>query len=547
VRAIQPPLPLGEGWGEGQPPHGDTKTAPSPPTLLRDLQSRRPEEHQVKVKPIEHVVRRLLSDISWFSRLVVEKPLRQYQLAPAYAILDSILNRKGLSFAIVFSRQAGKNELSAQLEGYLLNLFQRRGGFLVKAAPTYRPQLVNSKLRLEEILGNDWNRGKVRTREGYMTFLGRAAVVFLSADPEASVVGATASILLECDEAQDVLEEKWEIDFTPMGASTNVTRVFYGTVWTSRTMLAKVVRQLRREEEQDGQKRVFFVAWEEVTKEVEAYGEHVRKEIARKGRHHPMIKTQYYLEEIDAEGRMFDDRRQALMLGDHTRLRVPQRDRVYAATLDVAGEDEEKTGDELRVARPGKDSTVATIFEVDLTTLKDPLLAAPSYRAVDVLSDVGTKHTLLYGKLRGYFEQWRARWIVADASGVGAGLVSFLSSKGAFGAKVVPFQFSPPKRKSDLGWDFLTVVETGRFKMFRDDGSADWCEFWRQVDECRYEVAEGEEKRMKWGVVDPTIHDDRVISAALVAELDKAKWAVPGKSAVIEARDALEEIDDGGF
>ena len=122
-------------------------------------------------------------------------------------------------------------------------------------------------------------------------------------------------------------------------------------------------------------------------------------------------------------------------------------------------------------------------------------------------------------------------------------MVSFLSSKQACGSRVIPFQFSPPKRKSDLGWDFLTVVETGRFKMFRDDGSEDWSEFWRQVDECRYEVSEGEEKRMKWGVDDAALHDDRVISAALVAELDKVKWVVPGKSAVIEARDALEEID----
>ena len=501
----------------------------------------------MKVKPIDHVIRRFLSDISWFSRLVVERPLRQYQLTPAYAILDSILNGKGLSFAIMFSRQAGKNELSAQLEAYLMNLYQRKGGHIVKAAPTYKPQLINSKVRLEEVLDNPWNRPHVRTREGYMVFLGKAGVTFLSADPSSQVVGATASLLLECDEAQDVLEEKWEIDFAPMGASTNVTRVFYGTVWTSRTMLAKVVRQLHREEEQDGQKRVFFVAWEEVTKEVEAYGEHVRKEIARKGRHHPMIKTQYYLEEIDAEGRMFDDRRQALMSGGHQRARRPESNKVYAATLDVAGEDEEKTGDELRTAKPRKDLTVATVFEVDLSTVRDPLLAAPSYRVVDVLSDVGTKHTLLYGKLRGFFELWQVRWIVADASGVGAGLVSFLSSKGAFGAKVIPFQFSPPKRKSDLGWDFLTVVETGRFKMFRDDGSEDWSEFWRQVDECRYEVAEGEEKRMKWGVVDPNIHDDRVISAALVAELDRVKWVVPGKSAVIQARDALEEIDEGRF
>ncbi len=501
------------------------------------------------VKPIAYVVKKFLSDIRWFSKLVVGRPLREYQLAPAYAILDSVLNQRGMSFAVVFSRQAGKNELSAQLEGYLLNLYQRKGGFIVKAAPTYKPQLINSKMRLEEVLDNDWNRGQVRGREGYMIFLGRAGCVFLSADPSSSVVGATANIMLECDEAQDVDEDKWEIDFTPMAASTNATRVFYGTVWTSKTMLAKLSRQLLKEEEADGRQRVFYVTWEDVAREVPQYGDYVRQEIARKGRHHPLIKTQYYLEEIDAEGRMFDDRRQALMQGDHLRLGRPEGRRpVYAATLDVAGEDEEMTGDELRSAKPRKDSTVATIFEVDLSTLKDPLLAAPSYRVVDVFADTGTKHTLLYAKLRAYFEHWQTRYIVADASGVGAGLVSFLSSRQAFGGRVVPFQFSPPKRKSDLGWDFLTVVETGRFKMFRDDGSEDWRQFWTQVDECRYEVSEGEEKRMKWGVVDATVHDDRIISAALVAELDKVKWAIPQKSAVIEARDVLDEIDsEGGF
>lgn len=501
----------------------------------------------MKARPLEYVAKKILADIRWFSKIVVGRELRKYQLAPAYAILDSVLYGRGLSFAVVFCRQAGKNEVSAQLEAYLLNLYQRKGGFIVKAAPTYKPQLVNSKLRLEDVLDNDWNRGKVRTREGYMTFLGKAAVVFLSADPASSVVGATANIMLECDEAQDVREDKWDVDFTPMAASTNATRVYYGTVWTSRTMLAKIARQLRKEQEADGRQRVFYVDWEQVAAEVPAYGDHVRKEIARKGRHHPLIKTQYYLEEIDSEGRMFDDRRQALMLGDHPRLSSPAAEGVYVATLDVAGQDEEKSGDELRAARPTKDLTVATIFEVDLRTLRDPLLAAPSYNVVDVYADVGTRHTLLYGKLRGFFEHWGVRWIVADASGVGAGLVAFLSARQAFGSKVVPFQFSPPKRKSDLGWDFLTVVETGRFKMFRDDASADWREFWQQVDECRYEVSEGEERRMQWGVVDARVHDDRVISAALVAELDKTKWTVPGRSVVIVARDVLEDIDGSRF
>jgi hypothetical protein len=499
------------------------------------------------IKPIQYAVRRFLSDIRLFSKLVIGRPLRDYQLRPAYAILDSVLCQRGMTFAVVFSRQAGKNELSAQLEAYLLNLFQRKGGFIVKAAPTYKPQLINSKMRLEDCLDNPWNNGKVRKREGYMVFLDKAGCVFLSADPSANVVGATASILLECDEAQDVKEEKWDVDFTPMAASTNATRVFYGTVWTSKTMLARIIRELRRQEQADGIDRVFMADWMVVAEEVGEYGDYVRAEIERKGRHHPLIKTQYFLEEIDASGRMFDDRRQAWMQGQHSRYREPLPDKVYAATLDVAGEDEEMTGEQLRLKKPRKDSTVAFIFEIDLSTVKDPLLGVPTYRVVDILEDVGTKHTRLYGQLRGFFERWGVRWIVADASGVGAGLVSFLSGRQAFGEKVIPFQFSPPKRKSDLGWDFLTVVETCRFLMFKDDGSKEWRTFWRQVDACDYEVSEGEEKRMKWGVDSPTLHDDYVVAAALVAELDGVTWAIPGKSAVIEAVDPLVEIDRSGF
>ncbi|MHB0869810.1 MAG: hypothetical protein ACYC5J_10195 [Chloroflexota bacterium] len=62
-----------------------------------------------------------------FSRHVAGRPLRPYQLEPAPAILDSALHRKGLIFTVMMARQAGKNELSAQLELYLLNLFQIDG------------------------------------------------------------------------------------------------------------------------------------------------------------------------------------------------------------------------------------------------------------------------------------------------------------------------------------------------------------------------------------------------------------------------------------
>ena len=250
-----------------------------------------------------------LSDIRCFSRLILERPLRQYQLEPADAILASALHAQGETFAVMMSRQAGKNELSAQLEAYLLNLYRRSGGSLVKGSPTFKPQTLNSILRLTDRLNNVWNRNQYRKREGYIVQLDNARAFFFSAEPTASVVGATASILLEADEAQDISPEKWDKDFTPMGASTNVTTVFYGTAWTSQTSLAHTIAYLDERQRRDGTQRVFKFDAEIVGHEVPAYGDFVKSQVERLGRNHPLIKTQFFLEEIDGSGGLFPPNR----------------------------------------------------------------------------------------------------------------------------------------------------------------------------------------------------------------------------------------------
>jgi hypothetical protein len=63
--------------------------------------------------------------------------------------------------------------------------------------------------------------------------------MFFSADPESNVVGATASLLLEIDEAQDVSPDTFDKDFRPMAATTNATTVMYGTAWSDDTLLAR--------------------------------------------------------------------------------------------------------------------------------------------------------------------------------------------------------------------------------------------------------------------------------------------------------------------
>jgi hypothetical protein len=50
---------------------------------------------------------------------------------------------------------------------------------------------------------------------------------------------------------------------------------------------------------------------------------------------------------------------------------------------------------------------------------------------------------------------------------------------------------------------------------------------------------------MKWGVADPAVHDDMLVSAALVAALDKVPWALEVESEVIEAPHDWPWSDEG--
>jgi hypothetical protein len=86
--------------------------------------------------------------IGWFATTVLGRQLYPYQEQVGEAIIDSVLRGLGHTFTVMFARQMGKNETSAIIESYLL--FCMDQGTLVKAAPTFKPQIINSRLRLLE-------------------------------------------------------------------------------------------------------------------------------------------------------------------------------------------------------------------------------------------------------------------------------------------------------------------------------------------------------------------------------------------------------------
>ncbi|MFN8476032.1 MAG: hypothetical protein U0822_27910 [Anaerolineae bacterium] len=476
---------------------------------------------------------------------VTGAPLRPYQLEIACAITDSVLAARGLTFCVLMARQAGKNEISAVVEAFLLDRYAAAGGQIVKASPTYVPQSVTSRLRLK---GRLQGRTDVKSRAGYIVEVGAARCLFLSAARSASVVGATASLLLECDEAQSVDADKWLRDFAPMAASTGATTVFWGTAWTSQTLLARMRRELEAEEARDGVRRVFVVDADRVAEVVPAYGRYVAEQTGRLGREHPLIRTQYYLEEVDGEGGLFPAARQARMRGTHPRQHAPTPGAVYALLLDVAGAEESRAGGDAveRAANVRRDATACTVVEV----CPDPV-AGPTYRVVDRRLWLGVGHADLYSSLLDMMAAWDGRAIVVDATGIGAGLAQFLARR--LGSRVIPVVFTA-QTKAAIGWRFVSLVDAGRFKDYAEDGAADTRQFWYEVAACDYRV--GLSGRLQWGVweaprYDGLVargHDDLLLSAALCVELDERPIA-GGRDVgdVVGARDPMLALDGGDW
>lgn len=498
----------------------------------------------------------LLADPLRFAETASGVVLRSYQAEVALAILDSVRQRRGLSFVVMFPRQSGKNELQAQLEAYLLLLLSQTDAELVKVSPTWKPQTLNAMRRLERVLSaNLLTRNLWKKESGYIYRIGRARMLFFSGNPEANIVGATASTLLEVDEAQDVLPDKFDKDIAPMAASTNATRVFFGTAWTSDTLLGRELRNARQAEAGDGVRRTFVLTAKDVGAVLPAYGDFVAGQVARFGRSHPMVRTQYFSEEIESGGGLFPPERCALMRGSHPALTAPQPGEAYAFLIDVGGEDaaNQLAGEGLE--NPARDLTALTIVAAGLTGLENPLLRKPAYRVVRRVQWQGTPHSQLYALLTGLAETWQPQQVVVDATGVGAGLASFLGA--ALLGRVTPFVFTPAS-KSKLGWDFLTVIETGRFQDHSaQDADAEAARlqalFQAQAAACEMQVRRGPEHQLAWGVPDGRrapadgewLHDDLLISAALCAVLDGLPWSTPLPGTILQAADPLQELDWG--
>ena len=504
--------------------------------------------------PERDALRTALADAAIFSALGGIR-LRRYQLAPARAILSAVLSDQGGRFAVLFPRQSGKNELQAQIEAYLLTLFSSEGGEIVKVSPTFRPQALNSIRRLERVLTrHPLTRGRWRRRGAAILEVGRASITFLSGSPGANIVGATASLLLEVDEAQDVLPAKFDHEIAPMAAARNAVVVFWGTAWTAETLLARELAGARADETEK-ERRAFVLSAPEVAAEVPAYGAFVAGQLARLGRDHSIIRTQFFSETIDGQIGLFSERVVARIIGTHCCGREPEAEERCVMLVDFAGSSE-TSNRETDAEADARDRTAVTIVSASRNDGEASESIAPvwlvRWRAVwlnRALADQ-TAELIVIGR------RWQVGRIVADATGVGAGPVSALID--AFGPELVrPFTFSAAS-KSALGWDFSALLEQGRWREGALAGPGDEDQlvfrdtFLAQLRAARGEISPGPEKRLKWSVPDGAreagsgarLHDDLLMSAAMITVVDREYHGGEPTGEYGHAPDPLEDYDN---
>jgi len=433
--------------------------------------------------------------------------LRPYQQEVAKAVLDSIQGSDGRTLSVEIARQGGKNELSAHLELLLLTLYMAKGGNLVKCSPTFKPQTIVSIQRLRDRLDEFGFDGVYRTEMGYIITLGSARQIFLSAEESSSVVGHTADILLEIDESQDVSKEKYTKEFRPMGSSTNVTTVHYGTTWDDSTLLEEIKQTNLELERKDGIKRHFRYDWRQVSKYNPDYQRYVEGERARLGEDHPLFRTQYLLVPIKGGGGFLTRQQIVLMMDSYTRLKEPQTGKTYIAGIDLAGEREETREAAMISAKPKIDSTVITIADIDTAKTE------PTARVVEHYQWTGTPHSQLYAQMVDILKKWNCRRVTVDATGIGQPVASFLRKE--LGSRIQPFTFTQ-KSKSDMAFEVLSFVNSSRLKLYKQDGSPEYKAMMFQLERAKAQYRPNQTMNF---CVDPSEgHDDFLMSLALLVE-----------------------------
>jgi hypothetical protein len=422
-------------------------------------------------------------------RLLRRNDPYDYQLEVADAIIYSCLNKLGWFIIVMISRQAGKNEISAFVQHYLLLYGWYTGERIsgVKFAPVHKPQVQASMDRLEGadaadaggLAGSVVTKRTWRKADGYKYHLGTPRDsnkwAFLSINPTANVASQTAFTLLEGDEAQDIDANKWNRDAQPMGSFNNATTVLYGVAWTKEAFIYQGMQQasemeLRLEADLGYRPKLVFKidAHRVIASGNENYRKFFDNLVARLGINHIAVQTQYLLNFVDTIGRFFDAEQLARMYANtFTTRQGPRPDGVYVFSIDVAGQEEHPTEleDEPAAGNHKRDATDLVIGEF----MPDGVIAP-----VCIYQWVGKPHSQQRTQIKTILRHWNVIGGSCDATGIGEPLAYWLIEQfPEMEIEAYKFKAQGDVNKSKLGYLAYNYVQAGLFKVPRTANNTD--------------------------------------------------------------------------
>jgi hypothetical protein len=389
--------------------------------------------------------------------------LTTYQTEIARAVLDSVLNERGLTFTVEIPRSGGARELSAQIEHLLLTLHLNDGANLLRIAP---PGSADTRERVVEALQEGAPEG-LWAAERKSVRLGRSTLRFLTTDELGPTILHHGLGLIEVADAQIVSEKIFESWIRPLGDIARATTVLYGQPLNGETPFELTKQRNREAEVRDGITRHFRIAADEIALALPEFAREMAAEKARLGSEHPEYQSAYLLRPTIAGAPLLaTDHLNAIETGCRTRElnASPDANDIVASVVATRLPDAATTPSPLLLAK-----SAATAVVTIATRTPDGNLHVIEHRWVETADA-----DMLSKRVAKILAEWHpVRTVAEDATAPHSGGPSVFRDALTLAMGFTPIAWvrsdttSDSRRLSDL----LAALHTGRLSTYRFDGS----------------------------------------------------------------------------
>lgn len=274
----------------------------------------------------------------------------------------------------------------------------------------------------------------------------RSLVRVMSAHPKAQIESKSYHLII-MDESQHCDDRMWSKSISPMGASTNATKVMLGTPDIHKGVFYRTIRlNVRSATQRGGRKNHFQYDWKVAARCNPNYAKYVAKERKKLGDDSDEFRLAYKLEWILERG-MFTTSSRMEELGDRRMRRV----KTWAGHTYIGIDPARKV-----------DSTVVTAVWVDWNRPNENGLC--HHRVLDWLEMPGEGWEEQYFRMRDFILRYNTQAVGVDEGGMGDNVIDRLNHLLPSDIPVVPLGSSP--KEQSRRWKYLSGLIGGTHEYY---------------------------------------------------------------------------------